>query len=71
MPQAGKLLIMIGAGLVIVGILVATGSGLGKLPGDIAIKNDDYVVYIPVLSSIIVSIVLSVVFWIVSRYFGD
>lgn len=71
MPQIGKMLIMIGAGLVIFGVLVSMGSGLGRLPGDIVVQRKDYVVYFPVLSSIIVSIVLSLVYWAVTRYFGE
>lgn len=71
MPQVGKVLIMIGAGLVIFGILITMGSGFGRLPGDIVVERKDYVIYFPVLSSIVVSIVLSLVYWAVTRYFGE
>ncbi|HTM68534.1 MAG TPA: DUF2905 domain-containing protein [Candidatus Binatia bacterium] len=71
MSQVGKVLIMIGAGLVVFGVLVSAGTGFGRLPGDVVIQRKDYVVYVPVLSSIIVSIVLSLVYWAVTRYFGE
>lgn len=69
MVSIGKLLILLGVGLVVMGAMLAMGPGIGRLPGDIAIKKDNYVVYIPLLSSIIVSIVLSLVFWVITRYF--
>jgi len=72
MPQIAKVLILVGAGLLVVGLVFAfTGGGTGKLPGDVVIKGKNSVTYIPIVSSIIVSIILSLVFWFVSRYFGD
>lgn len=60
----GKTLILIGAVIVIAGIIVIAASrfgiNLGKLPGDISIKKDNYSFHFPIVSSIIVSIVLTV-----------
>ncbi len=68
MPEfIGKTLIVLGLGIVILGIIVSllgkwpgegTGLGwLGKLPGDIFIKRDNFTFYFPLSTSIIISIV--------------
>ena len=37
--------------------------GLGRLPGDIVIERENVTIYLPIASSILVSIVLSVIMW--------
>ena len=67
----GGLLILAGLGLVVVG-LIAWGGGLswfGRLPGDIRIERDNFRVYVPFVSMIIVSVVLTAVFWVIRRFF--
>ena len=58
-------LITIGILLVLVGLLWPwiTKLGLGRLPGDIAVEKENVRFYFPVTTSIIVSIVLSLIFW--------
>ena len=66
----GKLLIVVGIFLVVMGILIVLAPKIpyiGRLPGDIYIKRDDFVFYLPLVSSIIVSIILSL---ILSLIFG-
>jgi uncharacterized protein HemY len=65
----GKLLIIIGAVLIAVGLvwLLAERAGLGRLPGDIVIERDNFRLYIPIASALIVSIVLSVILWLINR----
>lgn len=65
----GKLLIIIGAVLIAVGVawLLAERAGLGRLPGDIVIERENFRLYIPIASAIIVSIVLSVILWLMNR----
>jgi hypothetical protein len=41
--------------------------GLGRLPGDIVIERDNFRVYIPITTSILISLVLSAVFWFLNR----
>ena len=63
------MLILLGVALVVVGVLVWTGalSWFGRLPGDIRWEGARGRVYIPVVSMILVSIVLSVLAWIFRR----
>ena len=58
-------LITIGILLILVGLLWPwiTKLGLGRLPGDIAVEKENVRFYFPITTSIIVSIVLSLIFW--------
>lgn len=60
------MLIVLGLGLVVVGLLVWSGwlSWFGRLPGDIRWETGRTRVYIPLVSMIVVSVVLSVLAWI-------
>ena len=61
-----RTLITIGMVLVILGILWPwlQKSGLGRLPGDIALQRDNFRFYFPITTSIIVSIVITLLFWL-------
>ena len=63
------LLIVLGVGLVVAGLLAWTGalSGFGRLPGDIRWEGERGRVYIPIVSMLLVSIVLSVLAWVFRR----
>ena len=62
-------LIAIGLVLVVVGLLWPWLSklGLGRLQGDIAIERGNFTSYFSIVTWLIVSIVLSVVFWLMNR----
>lgn len=64
-----KLLITAGLILLAIGLLWPWLSklGLGRLPGDIAIKRDGFSFYFPITTSVIVSIVLSLILWLFRR----
>ena len=70
MGDFGKLLILFGMVLIGVG-LVLTLAGkipwLGKLPGDIYYKSDHVSFYFPLATCILVSVVLSLLFWLFRR----
>ena len=67
----GLLVVIAGAGLVIVGLLIYSGalSWFGRLPGDIRYEGDNTRVYIPIVSSILASVVLSLLFYLVRLFF--
>jgi hypothetical protein len=41
--------------------------GLGRLPGDILIERENSRIYIPIATSLLVSVVLSLIFWVLGR----
>ena len=57
----GKFLVILGAAIVLLGVIasVAARLGLGHLPGDILIKRKSFALYIPLASSILISVVLT------------
>ena len=58
----GKLLVVIGVLIALAGVLVMLGLPLGRLPGDIHYRRGNTTVYVPVTTSILVSVVLTLVF---------
>jgi len=71
MSSFGRTLIVIGAVIMAVGLLVTFGGRLpfriGRLPGDILIKGKHSVFYFPLATSLLVSLLASLVLWLVSR----
>jgi len=71
MPDGfGKLLILAGLALIAAGALFLLAGKLpwlGRLPGDISIERGNFSFYFPIATSILVSIVLSLLFWIFRR----
>ena len=64
-----RTLILLGLAIVALGLLwpILGRLGLGRLPGDIAIERGNVSFYFPLATCVVVSIVLSVVFWLVNR----
>ena len=64
-----RILIVIGAALVLAGILWPWLSkmGLGRLPGDIRVETQNGFFYFPITTCVIVSIVVSVILWLIRR----
>jgi hypothetical protein len=69
--QLGKFFVAGGIALAILGLIMMAGQKfslptLGRLPGDIALKNKHFQFYFPIVSCVILSVVFTVVLWIVS-----
>ena len=64
-----KVLIIIGIILIAVGLAWLAGErlGLGRLPGDFVFERGNVRIYIPVMTSLIISTVLSLLFWLFGR----
>jgi len=67
--EIGKTLIVIGVVLIGAGLLWLVGSrlGLGRLPGDIVIERENFRFYLPLGTCLLISVLLSAVFWIIGR----
>lgn len=69
----GRLLIVLGGVLVVVGVLFILGSkfsffGLGHLPGDIKIKGKNSTFYFPLTTCLLLSAVITLIMWLISHF---
>lgn len=63
MPSIGKILIVVGIVLIVCGVIIYYNIfNLGKLPGDIIIKKNNFTFYFPIVTCIIISIILTLIF---------
>ena len=70
MSDLGKLLIVFGGRTVLAGVIVlALGRipGIGRLPGDISIHRGHWTFYFPLATSLLLSVVLTVIVWLIGR----
>ena len=69
MRDLGRLLIVLGGVLLLAGIaLTAFGRiGLGRLPGDIVYRRGNFTFYFPLVTSILLSLILSLLLWLFRR----
>jgi hypothetical protein len=70
MIDIGKMLIIFGvAAIVIGGILMLSGKvpWLGRLPGDILVQKKNFTFYFPLATSILISILLTLIFWLIKK----
>lgn len=69
MRDLGRLLILLGAILLAAGLLFTFAGrvGLGKLPGDIVYRRGNFTFFFPLMTSILLSIVLSLLLWFFRR----
>lgn len=73
--ELGRLLLVFGLVLVVVGGLLTLGASrsigmpgrLGRLPGDIIIRRENFTFYFPLATGLLLSVILSLVFWLVGR----
>jgi len=70
--ELGRMLLMLGGLLIGVGAFFYFGGKLpfrmGRLPGDIVHKGDHTTFYFPIVSCIVLSVGLSLLFWLISRF---
>jgi hypothetical protein len=67
----GKILVIVGVILVIAGLIIHYAGRipfLGKLPGDIIIERPNFRLYFPLMTSILLSIVISLILFFISKY---
>ncbi|GAC1483358.1 MAG: DUF2905 domain-containing protein [Candidatus Dormibacteria bacterium] len=64
MPETGKLLILVGGLILVLGLFLSVGGRipfLGRLPGDISFSRGNTHVYFPLATGIVVSVILTIV----------
>jgi hypothetical protein len=67
MAGLGKMLILLGAVIILVGLGLLFANKIpyiGRLPGDIYVKRDNFTFYFPLGTCILISVVLSIIFWL-------
>lgn len=72
-PELGKALLVLGLAIAAVGAFLAWGPPLpwlGRLPGDVRIERPGFTFHFPVATSIVVSLVLTLLLWLISRFRG-
>jgi len=64
-----RFLIVLGLAILVIGLLwpYLSQIGLGRLPGDIVIKRENMTFYFPLMTCLLLSVLLSLVFWVVNR----
>ena len=72
MIPMGRLLIVVGIVLIVLGLLLSYSNvfsflKLGRLPGDIAIKRDNFRFYFPITTSILLSLILTLVVYLLKK----
>jgi len=72
MTDFGKILIVLGVVLVVAGVALVllgrTNLPIGRLPGDILYRGKNTTFYFPLATSILLSVVLSVILYVISRF---
>ena len=70
----GKFIIIIGLVLVLMGIVIHFADKIpwiGRLPGDILIKKENFTFYFPLVTSIILSIIISFIIYLIRKFGGS
>lgn len=71
MSSPGKMMIMAGVILILAGLLVLLFGrlGLGRIPGDIVIRKENFVFFFPLATMLILSAVLTLLLYLFRRFF--
>ena len=70
MTDLGKLLVLVGVVVTIIGVLLWTGIGrgwLGRLPGDIQYTRGNFSFSFPIITCLVVSVLLSLILWLLRK----
>jgi hypothetical protein len=70
MWDIGRLLIILGIVILVVGLIVTflPSLRLGRLPGDIVIRRGNWSIYVPIMTSILLSILLTLLLWFLGSF---
>lgn len=72
MGDLGKLLLIVGGVIVLVGLILLVAGRfnlpLGRLPGDFTYRGKNTVIYFPLATSLLLSVLISVIFYLINRF---
>lgn len=65
----GRWLIIFGVILIMAGLLwpLLQKIGLGRLPGDLVVERENFRLYFPIATSLIISVILTAILWLINR----
>jgi DUF2905 family protein len=65
----GRMLMIVGAVIFVLGVVVSLlgRTGLGRLPGDIVVQRGGFTFYLPIATSILLSLLLTAILWLLRR----
>ena len=70
MNEFGKIIFVFGLGVALIGLVLWSGIGkdwFGRLPGDIRYTRENFTIYFPIVTCILVSLLLTFIFWLFHR----
>lgn len=69
MPNISRILIGVGILLIVIGLAWPwiQKLGLGRLPGDIVIERENFRFFLPITTSILISLLLTLIFWLLRK----
>jgi len=71
MGDLGRMLVLLGGLLLVLGLVLMLAGKvnlpIGRLPGDIAVRGKNTTFYFPLMTSIVLSVILTLVLWVVGR----
>jgi len=70
LTQFGRFLTITGLIIFVIGLLLMFFNKIpfiGKLPGDIIVKKENYTIYLPIVTSILISLILSLIFYLLRK----
>lgn len=74
MQSIGKILVLVGGAVILIGVVLMLFGNklnwLGNLPGDIKIEKENFKLYFPVTTMILLSVVLTIALWIIRKLFS-
>jgi hypothetical protein len=70
MQDVGRMLIVLGVVIALLGVIILFAGrvpGLGRLPGDLHVERGNWTFYFPLGTSIVLSVLLTLVLWLINR----